>query len=140
MIKRRLVDITLIVGISLAVLTVAVIALLCGLFYFLFRETRRTGDRISNLEAESQAMREKVARILVQLPPGSGNSDPPDKARRDWLLRKFEANTIARDEAIELNEILAAEEQAARRKGDIATAVAIGLGIALLAALLARRR
>lgn len=129
-------DTNLIVGISLIALTIAVIGLFCGLIYFLFVQSRR----ISDLEAGFQGMQQEVARRLLQLPSSSGNRYPPDEARRNTLLRKLQANTITRDEAIELNEILAAEEKAARERGDIATLVAIGLGIALIAALLARRR
>ena len=129
-------DTTLIVGISLIALTIAVIGLFCGLIYFLFIQSRR----ISDLEAGFQGMQREVARRLLQPLSRSDNLDPPDEARRNSLLRKLEANTIRRDEAIELNEILAAEERMARERGDTVALVAIGLGIALVAALLARRR
>ncbi len=129
-------DIILIVGISLIAITTAVIGLSCGLIYFIFSQSRR----ISDLEAWRQGMQQEVARRLRQPSSSSGNSDPPDESRRNTLLRKLEANTITRHEAIELNEILAAEEKTARDRGDTATLAAIGLGIALLAALLARRR
>ena len=58
--------------------------------------------------------------------------------RRDELLCKLKANTITRNEAIELDDILAIEGSAARERGDTVAILTIGLGRALLAALLAR--
>lgn len=58
--------------------------------------------------------------------------------RRNALLCKLKANTITRDEAIELDEILATEEDAAKERGDTVAILTIGLGRALLASLLAR--
>lgn len=125
-------DTTLVVGISLIAL---IIGLFCGL-YFLFIPS----GGISDLKAGFQGTQREVARRLRQPSPSLANPGPPDESRRNRLLRKFEANTITKDEAIKLNEILAVEEKAAKERGDVAALVAIGLGIALLAALLARRR
>ncbi|GEM_PF-2810293 len=130
-------DITLIIGINLITLTIAVIGLLLGLVYFLFRETRR----VSDLEVNYRALNAEVAKAIrgLSLSPGS-NDDPLNEAsRRDILLRKWQANIISRDEAIELNEILLKEKKRAEERGDTASLVAIVLGLILLGAFLSRR-
>lgn len=140
-------DIIVIVGISLITLTIAVIGLLCGLVYFLFRQS----ERIAKLETQFQSIQAGIARMtrelpMTSIPPQTPNDvDPPNEVslRRDELLRKLEANTITRAEAIELNEILVLEERRARDSGNIGAVVAIGLTIALLAAIIgiaSRRR
>lgn len=129
-------DITVVVGVSLIALTVAVMGLLCGLLYFLHTESHR----LSGLEAAFATLdAEWVRRVKPMLPQSETQTNPYSQARRDELLRKLEADRIARHEAIELSEILAEEERKARERGEIAVAIAIGLGLALLAALLARK-
>lgn len=60
--------------------------------------------------------------------------------RRDQLLVKLQYSIITREEAIELTGILEEEKQKAKNKGDAATLIAVILGLALLASIVAKSR
>lgn len=129
---------SLMVGISLATVSLAIITLLAGLFYFAFRLV----GRISNLEKGQEAFQSKIVQMMQEAfknVPISKNPGEEMALRRDALLAKLRANEISGAEAIVLNDILLEERQAAQQRGDTATLVAIILGLALLASILARR-
>ena len=128
---------SLMIGISLAAVSLAVMALLVGFFYFAFGLIRR----ISNLEKGQEAFQSSIAQDIQEAfknVPVPENPGEEMALRRDGLLAKLRANEITRAEAVELNDILLKERQAAQQRGDTAALVAIILGLALLAAFLAR--
>lgn len=130
---------SLMIGISLAAVSLAVMALLVGFLYFSFGLVRR----ISNLETGQEAFQSKIAQDMQEAfknVPVPKNPGEEMALRRDELLAKLRANEITRAEAVELNDILVREKGRAEDRGDTATLVAIILGLALLAAFLARTR
>jgi len=129
---------SLMIGISLIVVIVALIALLVGFFYFTFRIV----DRVSNLERGQEAYNSRIAQSIQEAlknVPVPENPGEEIALRRDELLTKLRANQISRSEAIELNDILVKEKKAAEDRKDTATLVAIILGLALLASIQAKR-
>ena len=129
---------SLMIGITLIVVSVAIIALLVSFFIFYIRLDRR----VSNLEKRQEAFQSSIVHYIqeaLQNVPVSGNPGEEMVLRRDALLAKMRANEISRAEAMELNDILVKEKQAAQQRGDIAVVFAIILGLALLDSILSRR-
>jgi len=130
---------SLMVGISLVAVSLAVIAFLIGFFYFGIGMSRR----ISSLERGQDAFQSKIAESIAEAMKSIPIPENPGEEmaeRRGLLLAKLGANEITRAEGVELNEILLVEKQAAQQRGDTATLVAIILGLALLAAILERKK
>ena len=129
---------SLMIGVTLSAVTVGVIGLEAGFFYFL----HQTSKKVSSWERGDTAFISRVAQemqdVFRRVPP-SENPGEEMALRRDELLVKLRANEISRSEAVELNDILIDEQRAAERRRDIIALVAIGLGLALLASILARR-
>jgi len=129
---------SLMIGITLITLIVAVIAFLVTFFYFVLRFV----GRVSDLEKKQEAFQSSIAGYIQEAlknVPVSKNPGEERALRRDALLARLRANEISRAEAVELNDILVEERQAAQQRGDTATLVAIILGLALLASVLSRR-
>ena len=127
---------SLMIGVSLAAVSLAVMALLVGFFYFAFGLVRR----ISNLERRQEAFQSNLTQSIQEVLKNIPISENPGQEmalKRDELLVKLRANEISRAEAIELNDILLREKKTAQDRGDTATLVAIILGLALLASILA---
>lgn len=122
----------LIIGINLSILTLAVLGLLVGLVYFVFRETRRI------TAFKRSIVPERISRVL-ELPSGS-TSESESKSRGEQLLRKFRASEITKAEALELREILEKEKEEAQKKGNAVALVVLILNLAFLDALIAARR
>ena len=59
--------------------------------------------------------------------------------RRDELLAKLRANEISKSEAIELNDLLIREKKEAEDRNDTVALIAVVLGLALLASVLAKK-
>jgi len=129
---------SLMIGITLITVSLAVIALLVGFFYLIFRLDRR----VSNLEKGQEAFQSSIVSYIqkaLKNVPVSENPGEETALRRDALLTRLRASEISRAEAMELNDILVEERQAAQQRGDAAALVAIILGLALLASILSRR-
>jgi len=130
---------SLMLGVTLATVSLGIIALLVGLLYF----TLRLVGRLSHLEKGQEAFQSRIAQDIQEAfksVPVSKNPGEEIALRRDELLTKLRANEISKTEATELNEILLRERRAAQDRGDTATLIAIILGLALLASILARAR
>jgi len=128
---------SLMIGISLTVVILAVIALLFGFFYFTFRVV----GRVSNLERGQEAYESRIAQLMQEAfknVPVPENPGEEIALRRDELLVRLRANQINRSEAIELNDILVKEKKAAEDRSDAVALIAIILGLALLASVQAK--
>ena len=129
---------SLMIGVTLIAVTVGIIGLEVGFFYFL----HQTSKKISSSERGEIAFISRVAQemqdVFRRIPP-SENPGREMALRRDELLVKLRANEISRSEAVELNDILVEERRAAQERNDGVALVAIILGLALLASILARR-
>ena len=129
---------SLMIGVTLIAVTVGVIGLETGFLYFLYQ----TSKKVSSSERGDNAFISRVAQemqdVFRRVPP-SENPGGEMALRRDELLVKLRANEISRSEAVELNDILVEERRAAQARNDAVALVAIILGLALLASILARR-
>ena len=125
---------TLALAISQAVVAVVAVVTLVVL---LLRGALSLEKRVANLETKIEpfweALRQSVVPLLQGLRP-SGN--PISQDRWDLLLLKLQANQLTVEEARELNAEFVEQQAAAKQKNDVASLIAIGLGIALLAGLL----
>lgn len=129
---------SLMTGIGLIAVSAGIIALVAGLFYFVFR----FAGRVSNLERGHEAFEARIAQFTqetMQSVSMSGNPSEEGVFRRNELLAKLRANQITRTEAIELNDILVKEKKVAEDRKDAIALIAIILGLALLASVLAKR-
>lgn len=129
---------SLMIGITLVAVSLGIITLVVGLFYFVFR----IGSRVSNLERGQEAFESRIAQFMQEALRNLPLPDNPGEemvSRRDELLAKLRANVISKSEAIELNDILLKEKKAAEDRRDVAALIAIVLGLALLASVQARR-
>lgn len=126
----------LMVGITLSALCLALVALVATFIWYSVRQSTRLSDLENRQQQLQSGIVQQIQEILSQVPPSS-NPGLEVVRRRDELLYKMRANTIARAEAMELNDILIRERNEARERGDTATLVAVILGLALLAAILA---
>ena len=128
---------SLMIGIGLITVSVGIIALLAGLFYFVFR----FAGRVSNLERGQEAFESRIAQFTQEVMGSVAIPDNPGEegaSRRNELLAKLRANQITRTEAIELNDMLIKEKKAAEDRKDAVALIAIILGLALLASALAK--
>ena len=130
---------SLMVGRSLVAVSLAVIAFLIGFFYFGIGMSRRISSLERGQEAFQSKMAESIAEVMKSVPMPE-NPGEEMAGRRDQLLAKLRANEITGAEAVELNDILLIDKQAAQQRGDAATLIAIILGLALLAAILERKK
>lgn len=130
---------SLMIGISLITVSLAIIAFLIGFFYFGFTLYRR----VSDLERGQEAFQSRITEFIQDLMKGAPPLHNPRleiASRRDYLLAKLRANEISRTEAVELNDILIKEKEASQQRGDIATLIAVILGLALLSSILAKSK
>lgn len=99
-----------------------------------------TENRLATLEAEMRIwqseLREVVIKALMLITP-KGN--PIDPERWKYLVGLLQSNSLTSDEAQELKAAMLEQEQEAQRKNDQTTLLVLGLGLALLALLAAKK-
>lgn len=130
---------SLMTGITLAAVTLAVIALITGLAYY----GLRINQKVNDLEKGYLAFQSRITEYLQNVIRGLPKTDNPGHdlaSKREVLLAKLRTNEISRTEAMELNDILVKEKEAAEKRGDTVALIAIILGLALLAAVLAKSK
>ena len=95
-----------------------------------------TNERLASVEARLDAIDSRLVEVILlyRKYPESSNPGP----LKDELLLKLENRTITRYEAIQLEQIMEAEERRAREQNDTLKAVLIILILALLASVIAK--
>jgi uncharacterized coiled-coil protein SlyX len=97
-------------------------------------------NRITRLETQIEpfwdAMRKAIGSALLGIPP-KGNPVTPE--RWQYLANRLQLNALSTAEAEELNNAMIERQAEAQRNNDTAALLILGLGLALLAVLLAKK-
>ena len=116
---------------NIGIISTAVLALVAilGLVYSHIKELGEVRQRLSQLETFWQLVVKSVPDILIK-----GKDNPEPLTNRDELLVKFRDGIILPHEKDELLTILEAESEQAKKEGNTALLIILGLFIAVLAA------
>lgn len=127
---------------SIAVISSSVVAAVAvlGLIFTHYKEHGELKERIKGLETKMEPFWKAAQDIVPALLRQQGKGNPVPVEVRDDLLKKLQYGTITPDEGKELEDILRHELREAQDRKDTAVVLAIVLGLALIAVVLASRK
>ena len=112
---------------------------LCTLGLIVFKGVLGVESRLTKLETKVELFWDLARKVVVNTLSGRAPGNPISVERWGYLLDRFDSNTLASQEAEELRQVFLERETKAKNERDIATLIAVGLGLALLAILLGRK-
>ena len=110
---------------ELQIIIAALVPILTGLVIWLITQVHSQGQRLARIEGQFDLVIPQLKVVIDQA------KDNPAASRKNDLLDKLKDDTIAKDEAIELQSIMDAEIQSAKEENNTLKAL-IGIGVLAL--------
>ncbi len=113
---------------------------LTTLILVLTKGALRVENRLTKLETKVELFGDSARSAVAESLSGKAPGNPIGQERWDYLLNKFNSNTLTLQEAQELKSAFVERDKQARNENDTLTILALGFGLALLAIYLGSRQ